>query len=100
MPEVRHFCEKTPVILIGTKLDLKSHRKLNSKVCSKKETGNITVLYEEAISMKNKIKAAEYIECSSQTSEGLLKVFDVAIRVALDGIAKKDERKVRWCKLF
>jgi len=66
MPELRHHCPKTPIILVGTKTDLR------------KEQGEV-VSQEEGMRLSKSIKALRYMECSALTRLGLKEVFDAAI---------------------
>uniref|UniRef100_A0A669EJJ8 small monomeric GTPase n=1 Tax=Oreochromis niloticus TaxID=8128 RepID=A0A669EJJ8_ORENI len=63
-PEVRHHCPNTPIILVGTKLDLRDDKDTIERLRDKKEIG-------------------EYLECSALTQRGLKTVFDEAIRAVL-----------------
>jgi len=63
---LRHHCPKTPIILVGTKTDLR------------KEQGEIVTL-EEGQRLAKTIKALRYMECSALTRVGLKEVFDAAI---------------------
>ncbi|CAG2111515.1 unnamed protein product [Medioppia subpectinata] len=73
-PEVRHHCPQTPIVLVGTKLDLRD--KLNDPQLS-------AVSYAQGLAMVKSIGAAKYQEYSSLTREGLNSVFDEAIRAVL-----------------
>merc|ERR1712216_983036 len=61
--ELQHHALNVPIILVGTKVDLRRE--------------------EQSKAMANKIKAVKYLECSALTQEGLKEVFDSAIRTAL-----------------
>lgn len=77
-PEIKVHCPNTPVVLVGTKGDLRNT-----------EQGNI-ITPEECKKMKKKIKAYKYVECSAIKQEGLEDVFTEAIRAVL----KKPSRKL------
>lgn len=68
--EIRHHCPDTPIILCGTKIDLRAK---DSKALKKEDGENLAL----------KIKAARYVECSAMTRLGLKDVFDEAILAAL-----------------
>lgn len=73
IPELREHSPGTPVILVGTMLDLKNDpREQQNAVDS-----------EEARALASEIGAVEYIECSALTQQGLKSVFDTAIRTVL-----------------
>ncbi|KAI3359851.1 hypothetical protein L3Q82_014214, partial [Scortum barcoo] len=79
-PEVRHHCPNTPIILVGTKLDLRDDKdtmdKLKEKILS-------PVTYPQGLAMAKEIAAVKYLECSALTQHGIKTVFDEAIRAAL-----------------
>jgi small GTP-binding protein len=80
-PQIRQVRPKVPIILVGTKWDLKNYENFKEEM---KKTGEIPVFYDEALKVQSKIKAVEYIECSAKTKEGLSKVFEAAVRAAID----------------
>jgi small GTP-binding protein len=69
VPELQHYCPGTPIILVGTKKDLKEDNK--------------GVKSEDGIRLAEEIKAHKYLECSAKTQDGLKQVFDEAIRSVL-----------------
>jgi Ras-related C3 botulinum toxin substrate 1 len=79
-PEVSHHCPNTPIILVGTKLDLRDDKKTIEEL--KKET-LFPVTYTQGLQMTKEIGAVKYLECSALTQKGLKTVFDEAIRAVL-----------------
>ncbi|CAG2118111.1 unnamed protein product [Medioppia subpectinata] len=79
-PEVSHHCPQTPIVLVGTKLDLRDDPKINDKLKLRKLR---PVSYARGLSMAKDIGATKYHECSALTKKGLKNVFDVAIRAVL-----------------
>ena len=79
-PEVRQFAPKSPIILVGTKLDLRGDlgeiEKLN-------RTGQKFVEKTSGEELARSIGAVEYWECSALTQDGLKQVFDRAIHYAI-----------------
>ncbi|XP_058805063.1 ras-like GTP-binding protein RhoL [Phymastichus coffea] len=69
-PELKIHCPNIPIILIGTKGDLRTE-----------EADIITP--HECKKMKKKIKAFKYLECSAKMQEGLDEVFTEAVRAVL-----------------
>ncbi|KAJ8681338.1 hypothetical protein QAD02_017125 [Eretmocerus hayati] len=69
-PELKRHCPNVPIILIGTKGDLRKE-------------GNETITPRECKKMKKKIKAYKYLECSAKMQEGLDEVFVDAVRAVL-----------------
>ncbi|XP_065895310.1 ras-related C3 botulinum toxin substrate 1-like isoform X2 [Dysidea avara] len=79
-PEVSHYCPNTPVILVGTKLDLRDDKEI------------VGLTYPQGLQMMKEIGAVKYIECSALTQKGLKMVFDDAIR-AVFASTKLSEKK-------
>ena len=63
-PEVIDYCPNTPVILVGTKLDLRDDEDTIEKL-KEKELAPIT--YPQGLQMMEEIGAAKYLECSALT---------------------------------
>jgi Ras-related C3 botulinum toxin substrate 1 len=80
-PEIQHHAPSVPLILVGTKADLRNDSVMISTLNSK---GLHIVTSEEASSRTRDIGAIKYLECSALTQEGLKTVFDEAIRAALN----------------
>lgn len=75
VPEVKFHCPDIPIILIGTKHDLRDDVEA--------EPFRRRISYVEGLKLHRKIKAVKYLECSSKTKEGVKDVFDEVIRTAL-----------------
>ncbi|KAL9642932.1 hypothetical protein ABK040_010625 [Willaertia magna] len=81
-PEITHHQPSAHVILVGTKIDLKSDEDFVKRM---REKGTRVVEYREGVEMAKKLGFHTYVECSSKTGENLKRVFDEAIRVSLYG---------------
>ena len=79
-PEVTHHCPNTPIILVGTKLDLTDDEETIMKL---KETGLSPITYPQCVTAQKDIGAVKYIQCSALSQKGLRTVFDEAIRAVL-----------------
>ncbi|MCI4384100.1 hypothetical protein PGIGA_G00034730 [Pangasianodon gigas] len=79
-PEVRHHCPNTPIILVGTKIDLRDDKDTIEKLKEKKLT---PITYPQGLAMAKEIGSVKYLECSALTQRGLKTVFDEAIRAVL-----------------
>jgi len=79
-PEVSHHCPNTPLILVGTKLDLREDSETLAKLETKKQS---PISYEQGMQMAKEIGAVKYMECSALTQKGLKAVFDEAIRAVI-----------------
>lgn len=78
IPEIRKFCPTTPFLLVGTKADLRDDKTFvrkhpNIEFVEKKKADNVTLEFD----------AAGALECSAMTEQGLKKVFETAIKIAL-----------------
>ncbi|XP_060516512.1 ras-like GTP-binding protein RhoL [Cylas formicarius] len=69
VPEVRHFCPHTPIVIVATKTDLRDDPRV---MCYAPHDGK---------KLMRKVKAQGYRECSALRMEGLDDVFVEAIRV-------------------
>ncbi|XP_018344319.1 PREDICTED: ras-like GTP-binding protein RhoL [Trachymyrmex septentrionalis] len=71
-PELKAHCPNVPIVLVGTKADLRNHQEameiISPRDCNK---------------MRRKIKAVKYVECSAIKQEGLEEVFVEAIKAVL-----------------
>ncbi|XP_071369856.1 ras-related C3 botulinum toxin substrate 3a isoform X2 [Centroberyx affinis] len=79
-PEVRHHCPNTPIILVGTKLDLRDDKDTIERLRDKKLS---PITYPQGLAMAREIGSVKYLECSALTQRGLKTVFDEAIRAVL-----------------
>lgn len=83
-PELKHFSASVPIVLVATKVDLRS--KLDQPVIST----------QEGKKLKKKIKAIHLIECSALDRINISEVFEEALRVAMQ---KKPVNK-RTCQFL
>ncbi|KAK9366958.1 P-loop containing nucleoside triphosphate hydrolase protein [Lipomyces kononenkoae] len=90
-PEISHHAPNTPIILVGTKLDLRENREVVDKLREKRMT---PISYPQGLQMAKDIHAVKYLECSALTQKGLKNVFDEAIKAVLvpKPIAKKQKK--------
>lgn len=78
--EIRHHCPKVPIILVGTKKDLRDNVETKEKLEQQKMA---PVSYAQGLALAKGISAVKYLECSALTQQGLKTVFDEAIRAVL-----------------
>merc|ERR1711879_859202 len=91
IPEINHHAPGVPIILVGTKADLRNDAETQAPLRAK----NLSpVAQGEIEQMVNEVK---YIECSALTQEGLKNVFDEAIRAAL---YKPNSKKKKKCTIL
>ena len=77
VPEIRHHCPQAPILLVGTKMDLRSNEDTLQKL---EEQGLAPVRTEQGNTVAKEVGANEYLECSAMEQESLKNVFDQAIR--------------------
>jgi len=80
VPEVRHHCPKAPIILVGTKLDLRDDQTTIEKLRLNKQA---PITYPQGLALAKDISSLKYLECSALNQIGLKAIFDEAIRAVL-----------------
>ncbi|KAL5729168.1 Rac-like GTP-binding protein arac7 [Ranunculus cassubicifolius] len=85
MPELQRFAPNVPIILVGTKLDLR-----DSTSYLVDHSGSSIVTSAQGEELRKQIGAAAYIECSSKTQQNVKAVFDTAIKVVLQPPRRKE----------
>ncbi|KAI8143631.1 rac protein [Fennellomyces sp. T-0311] len=89
-PEISHHAPNTPIILVGTKLDLREDKTTVDRLREKRMA---PISYSQAVQMSKDIGAAKYLECSALTQKGLKNVFDEGIRAVLSPPARPKKKK-------
>eukprot|EP01100_Stratorugosa_tubuloviscum_P011045 TRINITY_DN484_c0_g4_i1.p1 TRINITY_DN484_c0_g4~~TRINITY_DN484_c0_g4_i1.p1 ORF type:complete len:198 (+),score=42.58 TRINITY_DN484_c0_g4_i1:178-771(+) len=74
--EIKHHCPSVPIILVGTKTDLREDPQALAEL-SKQDKSPIT--NTQAENMVKELGALNYLECSALTRNGLKNVFDEAL---------------------
>ncbi|GAY55621.1 hypothetical protein CUMW_165590 [Citrus unshiu] len=93
IPELRHYAPTVPIVLVGTKQDLREDKQYLIN-----HPGATPITTAQGEELKKLIGAAVYIECSSKTQQNVKTVFDAAIKVVLQPPKpKKRKRKARPC---
>lgn len=81
-PELSHYAPDTPIVLVGTKLDLCRSNVSNTQI----------------MTTASQIKAVKYLACSALTQEGIKDLFDSAIMIAFESKGKqKNKMKHKGC---
>ena len=80
VPELREHAANVPIILVGTKLDLREDPEMLKKLQAK---GLNPITKEQGEALAKEIGAVCYAECSARTQKGLKEVFDEAIKAVL-----------------
>ncbi|BGP53679.1 hypothetical protein JCM8202_003552 [Rhodotorula sphaerocarpa] len=98
-PEVAHFCEGTPIILVATKTDL---RRDETAISLLRAQGRHPVTAEEGAAAARRV-GARYAEVSAMTGAGVEEVFDQALREAMKGtslIGRSMKRRKGKCAIL
>ncbi|KVH96526.1 Small GTPase superfamily [Cynara cardunculus var. scolymus] len=97
IPELRHYAPGVPIILVGTKLDLRDDKQFFTD-----HPGAVPITTAQGEELKKLIGAPAYIECSSKTQQvtshyctsyNVKAVFDAAIKVVLQPPKQKKKKK-------
>nr|AAU06193.1 GTPase [Dactylellina haptotyla] len=89
-PEISHHAPNVPIILVGTKLDLRDDPKIQQSLKDKKMA---PIQFTNGVAIAKDIGAVKYLECSALTQKGLKNVFDEAIRAVLSPPPKPTKSK-------
>ncbi|KAI9309114.1 P-loop containing nucleoside triphosphate hydrolase protein [Cunninghamella echinulata] len=89
-PEISHHAPNTPMILVGTKLDLREDPETIAKL---RQKNMAPISFQQSTQMCKDIGAVKYLECSALTQNGLKTVFDEAIRAVLCPAAPVKRKK-------
>ncbi|KMZ73070.1 Rac-like GTP-binding protein 2 [Zostera marina] len=100
MPELRRFAPDVPIVLVGTKLDLREDQGYLAD-----HPGAMAISHAQGEELRKQIGAAAYIECSSKTQQNVKAVFDTAIKTVLQPprrkeAAKKKSRRNSGCSIL
>ncbi|CAI0435601.1 unnamed protein product [Linum tenue] len=88
IPELRHYAPGVPIILVGTKLDLRDDKQFFND-----HPGAVPITTAQGEELKKLIGAPAYIECSSKTQQNVKAVFDAAIKVVLQPPKQKKKKR-------
>lgn len=88
--EIRQITsEDVPIVLVGTKIDLRNDRNQIENLAKSKEK---VISREQGEQAAKQIRAQSYVECSALTQESLKETFDAAIIAALTPSTSKSNR--------
>ncbi|KAI7919603.1 Ras-like protein ced-10 [Pyricularia oryzae] len=96
-PEIDHHAPNVPIILVGTKLDLREDPSTLESLRSKRME---PVSYDQALICAKEIRAHKYLECSALTQRNLKSVFDEAIRAVLNPRPQPAKVKKSKCTIL
>lgn len=84
--EIRSHCPDTAIVLVGTKIDLRSNKNELELLAKSKEK---PIYREQAEKFVKDLGLSAYVECSALTQENLKETFDTAIIAALRPTSSK-----------
>ena len=96
-PEVSHHCPSTPILVVGTKTDLRGDQETISRLAEKKLA---PLTADQGHQLAKDIGAVKYMECSALTQTGLKDVFDEAIRAVINPKVDSKKSKKGGCSLL
>lgn len=79
--EISQHCPDVPIVLVGTKADLRS---VKSMVDELKKNNEEPITVAQGEHMAQEIGAMKYIECSAKTQQNLSSVFEEAVRCVIN----------------
>jgi len=82
LPEILHHAPGIPILLVGTKIDIREDKVLLEQLQAK---GVTLITTDQGAAKAKEIKAAKYLECSAKTQKGLKTVFEEAVRTVYGG---------------
>ncbi|KPP60466.1 rho-related GTP-binding protein RhoG-like, partial [Scleropages formosus] len=88
-PEVSHHCPNVPILLVGTKRDLRTDAETVKKL---KEQGLAPTTQQQGNTLSKQIGAVKYMECSALLQENVREVFAEAVRAVLYPDTKKNPK--------
>ncbi|XP_078489007.1 rac5 protein isoform X2 [Ciona intestinalis] len=81
-PEIHEHCPDIPIVLVGTKLDLREDPETLKTLG---ERNLVPITQTQGLQLAKKVGAKKYFECSALTRENLDELFLEAMRTALKG---------------
>ena len=90
VPEMKHHCPNTPIILVGSKCDLREDFSVLNKLHVK---GQTCITKEEGIAMAKASGCIGYTEISSIRLQGLKELFEMALCCPYAYMDAKEKKK-------
>ncbi|PHT49948.1 Rac-like GTP-binding protein RHO1 [Capsicum baccatum] len=97
IPELKHYAPGVPIVLVGTKLDLRDDKQFFVD-----HPGAVPITTAQGEELRKTIGAPSYVECSSKTQQNVKAVFDAAIKVVLQPpkTKKKKGKSQKACSIL
>ncbi|XP_071752032.2 rho-related GTP-binding protein RhoG-like [Centroberyx gerrardi] len=80
-PEVTHHCPNVPILLVGTKSDLRVDQGVLETLRGQNQTA---VTQQQGAALAGQINAVKYLECAAINQDGLNELFDEAVGAFLN----------------
>ena len=88
MPEMKCFCPGVPLVLVGTKKDLRYSPDVENNLA---RINQHPVTYEEGLNCAKECGIADYIECSALNNDCVFEVFHTACKLTILSDKKKEK---------
>ena len=85
LPELKYHSRDVPIVLVGTKIDLREDEKTLKELTKYNES---VITTEMGAQLAKEIGAERYTECSALTNEGMKETFDSILLVGANYAAK------------
>jgi cell division control protein 42 len=96
--EIRTICPKTPIVLVGNKIDVREDRNVIRKLENNRQR---MITKDDGLKKVKEIGAVSYVECSALTREGLEQVFLEAVMIAVNNHGRNKNIKFpKNCQLL
>ncbi|XP_028818842.1 rho-related GTP-binding protein RhoG-like [Denticeps clupeoides] len=89
-PEVTHHCPSVPILLVGTKKDLRNDPEVLKML---KDRNQAVITQQQGSALAKQIQAIKYLECSALSQEGIKEVFMEAVRAFLNPVPETSKKK-------
>ena len=86
--EFSAYCPDVPIILVGSKVDLRCKERI------------LSITVDEGRTMAKKIRAVKYMEISSLQLRGVTELFDEVVRIGYNYHCSSITRKGRRCRIL
>jgi len=97
VPEIQHHCPGAPIILVGTKVDLRSDP---THIDEMTKRGLEVVSTKQGMALASNIGAYTYIECSAITQQNLKLVFEQALLAWDEQKTKRRKQQKECCSVM
>ncbi|XP_051140555.1 rac-like GTP-binding protein RHO1 [Andrographis paniculata] len=87
IPELKHYAPGVPIVLVGTKIDLRDDSEFLSE-----HPSAVPITNAQGEELRKMIDSPYYIECSAKTQQNVKQVFDAAIKVVLQPPKQKKKK--------